>query len=103
MYALVVRFDIRDEAAAAEFDGLTAEAVAQIMANEPGTLVYATHAVEGEPHARVFYEVYADQAAFAAHNDAGYIKEFHAKKNPLLAGSHRVEMLLPGAVKGLPA
>ena len=49
MFALVVRFDCRDAAAAARFDELTAEAVRLIAEREPGTLVYATAAVEGEP------------------------------------------------------
>ncbi len=62
MYALVVRFDIRDEE----------------------------------------YEVYRDRHAFQAHEDAQHVKDFHAAKNPLLAGEHRVEFLAPGPAKGLP-
>jgi hypothetical protein len=37
MFALVVRFDCRDEAAAARFDELTAVAVRQITDSEPRT------------------------------------------------------------------
>lgn len=103
MFALVVRFDIRDQVAAEEFDQLTAQAVTQITANEPGTLLYATHTVDGEPLARVFYEVYADRTAFQAHEDAPHVKGFHAKKGPLLAGEPRVEFLTPGPAKGRPA
>jgi Uncharacterized conserved protein len=102
MFALVVRFDIRDEKAAARFDALTQDAVEQITAKEPRTLVYATHSIEGEPLSRVFYEVYADRDAFQTHEEAEHVKAFHAAKNPLLVGAHRVELLLPGAVKGLP-
>jgi quinol monooxygenase YgiN len=102
MFGLVVRFDIRDEQSAEKFDALTAEAVAHITAREPGTLVYATHTVEGEPLARVFYELYADRDAFQAHEEAGHVKEFHARKNPLLVGEPRVEFLTPGPAKGLP-
>jgi quinol monooxygenase YgiN len=102
MFALLVRFDIRDEESAKKFDELTAEAVEQIRAHEPGTLVYATATVEGEPLARVFYEVYADREnAFQAHEVAPYVVDFHARKDPLLAG-HRVEFLAPGPAKGLP-
>jgi quinol monooxygenase YgiN len=103
MFALVVRFDIRDQDAAVQFDALTAEAVRQITEKEPGTLVYATHTIEREPLSRVFYEVYADRAAFQAHEDAEHVKAFHAAKNPLLVGEHRVEFLALGAAKGLPA
>jgi quinol monooxygenase YgiN len=101
MFGLVVRFNIRDEEAAAQFDALTREAVEQISAEEPGTLIYATHIVEDEPLARVFYEVYADREAFQTHEDAEHVKAFHAAKNPLLVGEHRVEFLMPGPAKGL--
>ena len=100
MFALVVRFDCRDDAAAVEFDSLTATAVANIVEKEPGTLLYATHRVDGEPLARVFYEVYADRDAFQAHEEADHVKQFHAAKDPLLVGK-RVEFLAPGAAKGL--
>ena len=102
MFALVVRFDCRDGAAAARFDELTAEAVRLITEREPGTLVYATSAVEGEPLARVFYEVYRDRDAFRAHEEAAHVRSFHARKDPLLTGT-RVEFLTPGATKGLGA
>ena len=99
---LVVRFDIRDEAAAGLFDELTSRAVADIGAREPGTLVYATHAVRDAPLARVFYELYADEAAFQAHEEAPHVVDFHRRKNPLLAREARVEFLAPGSVTGLP-
>jgi quinol monooxygenase YgiN len=102
MRALVVRFDIQDEDGARRFDELTEEAVAAITANEPGTLVYATHAVHGEPLARIFYEVYADDDAFAAHEAAPHVVAFHARKNPLLARPARVEHLTPRWTKGGP-
>ncbi len=96
MFALVVRFNIRDEEAARRFDELTAEVVAHISAKEPGTLIYATNTVEGEPLARVFYELYADrEVAFAAHEQASHVRAFHAAKDPLLV-DHRVELLAPG-------
>ena len=95
MFALVVRFECRDVAAAERFDELTAEVVREIAANEPGTLTYATHAVEGEPLARIFYEVYRDRDAFQAHENAEHVRRFHARKDPLLTGT-RVEFLRPG-------
>lgn len=70
---MVVRFEIRDEEAARKFDALTAAAVMAIKEREPGTVVYATHAVQGEPLARVFYELYADEAAFQAHEQAQHV------------------------------
>ena len=96
MFALVVRFDCRDRAAAQRFDELTAEVVRDIAEKEPGTLTYATHAVEGEPLARVFYEVYRDREAFQAHENAEHVRQFHTRKDPLLVGT-RVEFLQPAA------
>jgi quinol monooxygenase YgiN len=66
-FAIVVRFDLRDEAAAAAFDALTAEALPHIRAEEPGTLMYAVHRVEDQPLSRVFYEVYVDREAHRRH------------------------------------
>ncbi|MBU2665327.1 antibiotic biosynthesis monooxygenase [Actinoplanes bogorensis] len=94
MFALVVRFDCRDLDSAVTFDELTAEVVRAIAENEPGTLTYATHAVDGEPLARVFYEVYRDRDAFQAHETAEHVRRFHARKEPLLVAT-RVEFLQP--------
>ncbi len=100
MFALVVRFDLVDEIAATQFDRLTAQVVRAIVANEPGTLVYATHTVEGEPLARIFYEVYRDWDAFRAHETAEHVVEFHARKSACVA-ARRVEFLSPAAAKGV--
>ena len=100
MFALVVRFDCRDEAAATRFDDLTVEVVQQITAKEPGTLLYATHSVDGEPLARVFYEVYRDRDAFQTHEVADHVVRFHADKDPVVVG-RRVELLVPGTSTGL--
>jgi quinol monooxygenase YgiN len=102
MFALVVRFDCRDQAAVTRFDELTAAVVEQITEREPGTLVYATHSVEGDPLARIFYEVYRDRDAFAAHEAAEHVQQFHARKDPLLVG-RRVEFLSPASATGLVA
>lgn len=102
MIGIVVRFDMVDEAAAEEFDHLTQEVVDKIVANEPGTLVYATQRVLKVATARIFYEVYADETALQAHEDAPHVRAFHAAKEPLLAGPPRVELVVPGPAKGLP-
>ncbi|MGW4463408.1 putative quinol monooxygenase [Micromonospora sp. NPDC004704] len=99
MFALVVRFDLRDDAAAKEFDRLTSETLPLIETHEPGTLVYATHRIENEPLARVFYEVYRDREAFDAHERQPHVVRFHADKEQCVA-SVRVEFLEPSATKG---
>jgi quinol monooxygenase YgiN len=102
MLALTVRFDLRDAAAAEEFDRLTNTVVKQIQQHEPGTLVYVTGTVADAPLGRVFFEVYRDQAAKEEHERQPHVRQFHAAKAPLLAAK-RVEILTPGAAKGLPA
>ena len=94
MFALVVRFDLPDPQAAAAFDDLVRQVLPGIRAEEPGTLVYDTHTVEDEPLARVFYEVYSDRAAHAAHEARPGTAEFLAQVGTLVS-SVRVEFLAP--------
>ncbi len=62
--------------AAAAFDQLVADAVPLIHDREPGTLTYDTYTVEGDPLARVFYEVYADAEAHAEHERQPHTVDF---------------------------
>ena len=94
MFALVVRFDLTDENAAASFDALVAELLPQIAAHEPGTLTYAVHTVHDAPLSRLFYEVYRDEDALAEHERQPHTAHFLEAKDALLAGS-RVEYLTP--------
>ncbi|MCX4098113.1 putative quinol monooxygenase [Nocardia sp. alder85J] len=101
MFALVVRFDLHADRAA-KFDELVASTVASILEKEPGTLVYATHRVEGEPLTRIFYEVYRDRAAFDEHERQPHTLRFLSERDQYVATA-RVEFLTPAATKGLPA
>lgn len=85
-YALVVRFTLRDTAAAQQFDELVAQA-AEGIRTEPGTLVYAVHEPVDEPLVRVFYELYADRDAFQAHEDQAHTKRFLSARGQFLAGT----------------
>lgn len=102
MFALVVRFDLQDAAKADGFDRLVAQTVDGITRHEPGTLVYATHTVEGEPLARVFYEVYRDRVAFDEHERQPHTKHFLVERDKYVSAA-RVEFLTPTAAKGLSA
>ena len=51
-FGLVVRFHL-NPGAAEGFDQLVAETVPEIGKNEPGTLIYAVHRVEGQPDQRI--------------------------------------------------
>jgi Uncharacterized conserved protein len=101
MFGLVVRFTCKDEASAEAFDRLVAETIEQIRRHEPGTIVYAAHRVDGRPLQRIFYELYADRAAFDAHEQTEHTRRFLAAREDLLA-SVEVDWLDPQTAKGIP-
>ena len=96
MFALVVRFELRPEAVDA-FDDLVARTLEGIR-DEPGTLLYLTSRVADAPVSRVFVEVYADQDAFAAHEQYAHTHRFLEEREAMVE-SYRVEFLDPGAGK----
>ncbi|GGM81904.1 hypothetical protein GCM10010106_30620 [Thermopolyspora flexuosa] len=85
MFGLVVRFTCKDEASAEAFDRLVAETIEQIRRHEPGTIVYASHRVEGRPLERIFYELYRDRDAFEAHERTEHTRRFLAARDEYLA------------------
>ncbi|MEU5160754.1 antibiotic biosynthesis monooxygenase [Streptomyces sp. NPDC020875] len=87
MFGLMVRFTCKDEAAAAAFDELVARTGEHIRANEPGTVIYAVHRVDGRPLERIFYELYRDAAAFEAHESQGYVREFLEERERYLSST----------------
>ena len=87
MFGLCVRFTCKDEASAEAYDRLVAETVEAIKANEPGTLVYAPHLVEGKPLQRIFYELYRDKAAFEAHEAAPHTRHYLDRRDQYLAST----------------
>jgi quinol monooxygenase YgiN len=100
VFALVVRFDLPDAAAARTFDELTAAAVPLIHAHEPGTLVYETYGIDGEPLARLFYEVYRNRDAHAEHERQPHTATFLATIATLVTQT-RVEYLSRGSQSDL--
>lgn len=92
-FGLVVRFTLRENAAEA-FDKLAGETVEQIRANEPGTLIYITHAVHDHADQRIFYELYANRAAFDTHEQQHYVRHFLAEREQYLA-TVAVDFLTP--------
>lgn len=100
MFALVVRFYLRDEEAAHGFDDLVAKTGAGIRENEPGTLIYAVHKVKDAPLSRVFYELYESREAFDAHEQQEHTKHFLSEREQYLTGA-RVEFLEPPTGKGV--
>jgi quinol monooxygenase YgiN len=85
-FGLVVRFELRDADAAAGFDALVTQTAEGIKKHEPGTLAYVVHTVPDEPNVRVFYELYADRAAFKAHEEQPHTRHFLAEREQYLSG-----------------
>jgi quinol monooxygenase YgiN len=100
MFGLVVRFELKDEASAKAFDGLVSETAPKIQSDEPGTLLYLVHEVEGAPLSRVFYELYRDREAFDAHESQEHVKHFLSERAQYL-DSYGVELVSPTGGKGL--
>ncbi|WCD96951.1 putative quinol monooxygenase [Streptomyces sp. HUAS 31] len=96
-YGLFVRFTLRDGAGEA-FDALIRETTAGIRAHEPGTLVYACHEVEGAPNERIFFELYADRAAFEEHERQPHTRHFLAERSKYVKKTE-VDRLQPYAGK----
>ncbi|WP_406170058.1 putative quinol monooxygenase [Streptomyces sp. NBC_00996] len=86
MFGLFVRFTCKDDVAAAAFDDLVARTGELIRANEPGTVVYAVHRVDGRPLERVFYELYRDKSAFEEHESKDYVRAFLSEREQYLSG-----------------
>jgi quinol monooxygenase YgiN len=75
VFAILIRFDLKDEAAARGFDALAEETIAAVQALEPETLIYVVHRIE----ARMFYEVYASRDAHAQHESTEHMKRAFAE------------------------
>jgi quinol monooxygenase YgiN len=97
----LLRVECRDNAAAAEFDRMTAKVFQRVSDHEPGTLVFASHRVEGRPLTRVFYEIYRDQVAAKIHARGEPLRELLARQKSLVAGV-QIEQLTLDQAKGLP-
>jgi quinol monooxygenase YgiN len=96
-FALIVRFELRDEAAARSFDALVAQTGPEIERREPGTLAYVVHTVPDEPLVRVFYELYQDRAAFDLHEEQPHTKRFLTEREQYL---NNLEVTFLSAVSG---
>ncbi len=58
--------------------------------------------VDDDPLSRVFFEVYADRAAFEAHEQTAHVRHFLAEREQYIAGL-RVEFVTPVGGKNVPA
>jgi quinol monooxygenase YgiN len=73
---------------------LLAEQAAVVLGAEPGCLIYRVHRSTRDPELFLFYETYADEAAFDAHRTAAHLAAFRERreKEGLTAGPAQVEV-----------
>ena len=76
----------------AAFEQAAQEMIAHVRANEPGTLAYVCHRGTAEPNEYVFYEVYTDDAALAAHSGSAQMMTFFGAVGGLLSGRPVIKM-----------
>jgi quinol monooxygenase YgiN len=69
---------------------------ANVVRAEKGNLVFSAHRKRERPAEFFVYEEYTDSAAFAAHIQAGYGRDFNAALAPLIVGDgSQLTFLLP--------
>jgi quinol monooxygenase YgiN len=73
---------------------LLAEQAAVVRAAEPGCLAYRPHRSTSDPDLFIFYEQYADDAAFDAHRRAPHLAQFRERREAgqLTEGTVEVEI-----------
>lgn len=76
-------------------------ALVEAAAKEQGTEVYVLHTVQDDPDAIVFYELYADADALAAHGGSDTMKQVGGSLRDLLAGRPEITRLTPEKGSGL--
>lgn len=73
---------------------LLTEQAAVVRNAEPGCLVYRVHRSVKDPELFLFYEMYADDAAFGAHREAPHLAAYRLRreKEGLTDGPAEVEV-----------
>ena len=77
---------------ASVFEEEARKMVAHVQANEPGTRRYVCHRSTADPTVYVFYELYDDQAAFAAHGGSAAMQAFFGAMKGVLDGRPDIAM-----------
>lgn len=90
---LVVRFYLKP-GHEQQFDRLVDETLSGIDQHEPGTLVYVSHTPGTKPDQRIFYELYRDRAAFAAHEAQAHVQHFLTERERYVL-RYEVDFLTP--------
>lgn len=93
MIGVVAKLKVQD-GKGAEFEAAAKEMIGAVKRNESGkTLVYSLHRSQDDPTTYVFYELYTDADALAAHGTTDHMKAFGGKIGAVLAGRPEIERL----------
>ena len=73
---------------------LLTEQAGVIRKTEPGCVAYRVHRSTSDPDAFLFYEIYADDAAFEAHRASPHLAQYRKRREDegLLAGAVDVKV-----------
>ncbi len=95
-YGRILIFTLLEDRTA-DFDRLAEQAAEEVRTGEPGTLVYVIHLVPNAPLQRIFYEIYADRAAFDSHENQPYMQRFVAERRTCVLATNVIELRLKWA------
>ena len=76
----------------AAFESAARELIAYVKESEAGTLSYVLHRSTADPTEYVYYEVYSDPAALAAHGGSEPMAKFFGAIGGLMAGRPEITM-----------
>jgi quinol monooxygenase YgiN len=91
MMTVIAKLKVRP-GSEATFEQQAQKMIAHVKANEPGTLIYTLNRSTSDPTTFVFYEIYTDQAAFAAHGGSEPMQQFFGAVGTLLDGRPEIHM-----------
>ncbi len=74
------------------FDRLAAEVAHAVRQTEPGTLVYACHAVDSSPDQRLFYQLFRDANSVEAHTRQPHVQRFAQEARAHVSGTNVIEL-----------
>jgi len=90
MPSVIATIKVRDDKID-EARKLFAKLSSDVLKEEPGTLAYVPHQRQDEPTTFIFYEKYADDAAFATHGEN--LKKVGKEFAGVMAGPPEIVML----------
>ena len=91
MLTVIATLKIKADKTAA-FEDEAKKMIAHVQENEPGTQTYVCHRSTADPTVYVFYEVYADQAAFATHGGSPAMQAFFGAMPGIVDGRPEIAM-----------